>query len=1112
MPRLLLTVVVFLAIGTMRNDSGTARAAGVNRYVGPCGQGCARGAADADVVIGALLNVHTWNETTSSCSDDLSGAGQAWQWSEALRFGVDQINAMPNLLPGLTLGYDMRDTCSNPQRVLKVTVEFVSDGSKSDDCSAIAPFENTTLLLPTSSTVSSPGQPTTQAGRPHMPVPAIIGPFDASQTLDVAGLTALFQMPLISFSASGLDLGVRCNYPFFTRTLPTDIEEVFLAVELALRLGWTYVSFVYSNDAYGREAFKVFSEQIKNKSVCLAAEIKLDSDKPEAYYDGQVEKLLRNTTNEPFANARIAMTFSTEGVLKHFFEAAMRVNESFAGRNWIVAGRAITLLLNNQDILSFVVGAFSLSNPTAFQEVKFENYVKSLIDNTHNITAYTSNPWTIETVRKGGQLKFNRTSSALTSPFSSYMREAVFAFAHAMNATLTKLCSDIPSGGCSNIKQIVEEHRRTGRRINGTSLQKELEEVTFVTPILPNASKLFQLDSITRERLYTVFGVYTSLLKPDSISLDVILAGNGWMEYNQSTNSSERFNNDPAEGPCDDIVNLYASTTLPVIELRPDPKIQAAIRAKEVDGQPFESVCSRPCPGGMEPVGLNNGHARKCCWTCVPCKQNFYSSGNKTHCKPCNDTEKAAPGSVECVTLALKNWDLELPEAIALVILASIVLAINLVLIALSVLVFEQHRKKNKSASGGVPPLRWPLGRASLTFTSLFGCLLLAIVSFTTIAEPTTVGCSAIVVLFFVAFTLLAVSVLANSVHRNLQRRIELGLRQQSVLGSFSSNAGESVSSTSSQTSPSRLTSARDPDTPVSPPRPVSVQYTVGQDRTTIPALSGPQNSYTQLQAVMFVMKAGARAPEHQDSRASVFTYNSIPESSAPEPKPKVQFREKASQRLSRRRLSRKASAAIARRLRALPLSTEKDTSWAVLLGILLSVVLAIMGIAQSPSRPVREVYAHSRYLQYCDAEHTSIIAASIAPMLFYVLALVCSLDVVLLVKNNKKTLRSEDISPAVFLCLWLFLYIVMLIIHAASPNDYQSAKLWSVTGRQCFAMLLVALAMNTVIHIPSIASILMRKEEDVEASKVSLIAYSQLVFRRNQNWFCSWLGCQAAF
>lgn len=80
---------------------------------------------DGDIILGGIFPMH---EQISGRSDAPCGAvkeEKGAQRLEAMLFAVDEINNDPYLLPGITLGVLIIDSCSSDTYALEQSVEFV---------------------------------------------------------------------------------------------------------------------------------------------------------------------------------------------------------------------------------------------------------------------------------------------------------------------------------------------------------------------------------------------------------------------------------------------------------------------------------------------------------------------------------------------------------------------------------------------------------------------------------------------------------------------------------------------------------------------------------------------------------------------------------------------------------------------------------------------------------------------------------------------------------------------------------------------------------------------------------------------------------------------------
>lgn len=92
-------------------------------------------------------------------------------------FAIEEINRSSTLLPNITLGYKIYDSCSTPHQALKAAIELM--GREKD---------------------SGFGGEKKSTGSCHGAMPAVIGDGGSTQSLVVAHFLGVFHVPQVSFS------------------------------------------------------------------------------------------------------------------------------------------------------------------------------------------------------------------------------------------------------------------------------------------------------------------------------------------------------------------------------------------------------------------------------------------------------------------------------------------------------------------------------------------------------------------------------------------------------------------------------------------------------------------------------------------------------------------------------------------------------------------------------------------------------------------------------------------------------------------------------------------------------------------------------------------------
>ncbi|XP_036738586.2 taste receptor type 1 member 3 isoform X4 [Manis pentadactyla] len=169
-------------------------------------------------------------------------------WALAMKMAVEEINNATALLPGVQLGYDLFDTCSEPVVAMKHSLTFVAKAG--------------------SHTITAHCDYTQHQPR----VLAVVGPHSSELALVTGKFFSFFLMPQVSYGASTDRLSNRELFPSFFRTVPSDRVQAVAIVELLQALSWNWVAAVGSDDEYGRQGLSLFSSLATSRGICIAHE------------------------------------------------------------------------------------------------------------------------------------------------------------------------------------------------------------------------------------------------------------------------------------------------------------------------------------------------------------------------------------------------------------------------------------------------------------------------------------------------------------------------------------------------------------------------------------------------------------------------------------------------------------------------------------------------------------------------------------------------------------------------------------------------------------------------------------------------------------------------
>ena len=408
-----------------------------------------------DIVFGGLFAVH--NAINDSCVSSLVKSGL--ERVEAFLYAIDKINGDANLLPNISLGYDIRDTCSVENVALDESFSLTSTGSLFNDG-----------VCETSASVN----------QSMLGIAGIIGPTISPVALPVAGLLRLFTVPQVSYAASASALDNRERYGYFFRTIPPDDQQAQAMIDLLMSFGWTLVTLVHSNDDYGEDGSERFRQFADSAEICVDLDIGIDDDFQENNYGDAALKLFENSA------ASIVVFFASRNFIDPFMKELSKtiMNSTESSRFlWIASdswAQAMDIVQRYPDILEGRMWGFApLSEGNLFD---FESYFSDLSVGTNKRNAWFPEYFEYYhncTITGCPMMEsiLNNSDYFLTKFKVDLVIDAVYSLGHAVNDFLNDNC-DLPIQWDSVSKTCQGQRRE----MNGTVLRQYLQEVNFTSP------------------------------------------------------------------------------------------------------------------------------------------------------------------------------------------------------------------------------------------------------------------------------------------------------------------------------------------------------------------------------------------------------------------------------------------------------------------------------------------------------------------------------------------------------------------------------------------------------------------------------------------------------
>ncbi|XP_068129491.1 extracellular calcium-sensing receptor-like, partial [Hyperolius riggenbachi] len=169
-------------------------------------------------------------------------------------FAVDEINTDPEILPNISLGFQMFDTCSVPHFELQGALQFLTESS---------------LLVPNYRCPSK------------SPFTAVIGSVVSSNSKSLANLLGVLKYPQVSPLSSASLLSNRRTFPTFFRTIASDKFQSKGMAELVLHFGWTWVGLLAPDNDYGQLGIQPIKQEIIKAGGCVAFTETIVMSKPD---------------------------------------------------------------------------------------------------------------------------------------------------------------------------------------------------------------------------------------------------------------------------------------------------------------------------------------------------------------------------------------------------------------------------------------------------------------------------------------------------------------------------------------------------------------------------------------------------------------------------------------------------------------------------------------------------------------------------------------------------------------------------------------------------------------------------------------------------------------
>uniref|UniRef100_A0A4W4HE62 G-protein coupled receptors family 3 profile domain-containing protein n=1 Tax=Electrophorus electricus TaxID=8005 RepID=A0A4W4HE62_ELEEL len=267
-------------------------------------------AMNGDFIIGGIVAIHSYTNSGENTYSSMDF--RQLRFARAMEFTIHEINNRTDLLPGITLGYQIYDSCSDVQMASKIALQcengldpvFNDTGS----CSKLAAAT----------------------------VPAVVGDSTSSASISMARTLGPFRIPQVSYKSQNIAIRIlidKSQYPNFLRTVPSDQYQATALAKMVKYFGWTWIGAVRSDTDYGNIGMAAFLKAAQEEGICVEYSEAYIRTQPRSKLE-RLAGIIRRST------ARVIVAFLHAPDMKFIIEELSRQQppsiQWIASQSWII--------------------------------------------------------------------------------------------------------------------------------------------------------------------------------------------------------------------------------------------------------------------------------------------------------------------------------------------------------------------------------------------------------------------------------------------------------------------------------------------------------------------------------------------------------------------------------------------------------------------------------------------------------------------------------------------------------------------------------------------------------------------------------------------------------
>ncbi|CAM4720024.1 unnamed protein product [Lepidochelys kempii] len=226
---------------------------------------------------------------------------------------IQEVNNRLDILPNITLGYHIYDTCFTTSKTVEETLAYLTGQNETMPnfrCSAGAPLV------------------------------AVIGASGSTLTVASSRIVGLYYFP------EKLVMRPPAQFPSFLCTIPNDNHQSLAMAELVRQFGWVWIGTIAADDDYGKYGIKYFKQNVEKSGICIAFSETIPKIYSRRKILAVVEAIKKSTAN-------IIVVCSSDIDLSPLMDEIAHSN--ITGKTWIASEAWVTsALIAKPEYFSFL--------------------------------------------------------------------------------------------------------------------------------------------------------------------------------------------------------------------------------------------------------------------------------------------------------------------------------------------------------------------------------------------------------------------------------------------------------------------------------------------------------------------------------------------------------------------------------------------------------------------------------------------------------------------------------------------------------------------------------------------------------------------------------------